>query len=265
MKKLAFLLLFVLFSGIVYQLDAQPQYRPNNPGVLRVRLADNYPITLALDGRYFEKHGTRLTIGDLPPGRHYIKIYTYTATGNGKSRAHLVYEGKIKVLANDVTNLIYNSTTGDIHLFAGNDDDYNEPEENVMRNRKMEPDMAAGNTTSTPAAPDTMRKVIPADVTKPNLPAITADALNKAGIKINKLVTDTDKLKELQSIMLKKAFTTNQLQLMLTWLSFETSRVEFAKWAFEHTLDKENYSQIAEHFKYQDSKDELIQFLQSRK
>jgi hypothetical protein len=273
MKNRILLLVFIAFSASFSKVNAQPEWRPKHSGILRVRLTDNFPITLALDGRYFEKHGSHLTIGDLPPGRHQLKIYTYSLRRDGTAKAHLVFEGRIKVFANDATNLVYDQVSGDMHIFAGPDNYENEPQDNVMNHRRMEPDGANTQAELTPEehAPalqpktDTMEKVVPADLSKPKFPALSKDGINKAGIKINALVTDTDKLKLMQSEMAKKAFTTAQLQVMLTWLSFESSRVEFAKWAFDHTLDKEKFSKIADQLKYQDSKEELLQFLKSRK
>jgi hypothetical protein len=267
MKKI--LVLLMLVSIGITDLSAQPEWRPTYSGILRVRLSDNYPITIALDGRYFEKHGPSLTIGDLPPGRHYLKIYTFTPDGEGEARAHLVFEGRVKVFRDAITNLIFNATTGDMNISEGNDDSFNEPEPEKVRGRKIMPEGPAIANVQPDTAVRTVEpkenKAAPPDLSKPPYPKLVKNDLDKLGNKVNAKVTDTDKLKELQSGLAKKALSTKQLKIVLTWLTFESSRVEFAKWAYSHTIDKQNFRDIVSSLKYQESKDELNGYINSAK
>ena len=262
MKRLVVVLLFLSFG--LSKMYAQSEYRNEYGGVLRVRLIDNYPITIALDGRYFQKHGPSLTIGDLPPGKHFLKIYTYTPRENSDAKAHLVFEGRVKVFADGVTYLVYDPTNGDMQVSKG-DRESMEPGPGRVRGRQQVP-YYNQNNEHRPAAPvaEPVKedvKVPDAKLTKPAYAQISKDALNKLGNKINAKITDTDKLKELQSALAKKAISVEQLKLILTWLNFESSRVEFAKWAFPNLTDKQNFISITAGMKYAESKDELNKFL----
>lgn len=267
MKKI--LVLLVFFSFAVPQMNAQPEWRPEYKGVLRVRLEDNYPITVALDGRYFQKHGPRLTIGDLPTGRHYLKIYTFTPQGGADARAHLVYEGKVRISGEGITNLVYDPVTGAIHTFIGEDNNYMEPGPGEMRGRKLVPESSTPQNTiidTMPAIKPVEKKFIPPTVSsKPPYPALNKKDMDKLGTKVKARITDTDKLKDLQASMAKKALNTQQLKVILTWLNFESSRVDFAKWSYNHTTDKQNYNDIVNDLIYKESKDELIDYLNAAK
>ncbi len=263
MKKIFVVLVFLGLAAP--HIIAQPENRPRYSGVLRVRLADNYPITIALDGRYFQKHGPRLTVGDLPTGRHYLKVYTYTPDGRSEeAKAHLVFEGKVKVSGDGITNFVFDDRTGDKQTFIGEDNGYREPAPETMRGRRMVPEGPTRHNAEQNAPIDTVpaikaeNKVVPpADMSKPNFPKIAKADLDKLGVKVNADVTDTDKLKELQAALAKKSLSTEQLKKILPWLNFESSRVEFARWAFSHTADKQNFHTVVESLKYKESQDEL--------
>ena len=60
--------------------------------LLKVSLTNRQVINVAVDGRYFNKRGTSVTIGDLPPGNHYMQVYGIERKRNGKLREAVIYE-----------------------------------------------------------------------------------------------------------------------------------------------------------------------------
>jgi hypothetical protein len=51
---------------------------------------------------------------------------------------------------------------------------------------------------------------------------------------------------------------------MLSWFSFESTRLEFAKWAYDGTIDRQNYWKLEDEFSFSSSKTELSQHIQGR-
>ncbi len=92
-----------LLCVITLQLSV---YAGWNRSMLRVRDSEGRRISISIDGRKFNKTGTKLTIGDLPAGRHMIKVYVMRqgyegrngnryGNGNGNSNGRLIYQGTI--------------------------------------------------------------------------------------------------------------------------------------------------------------------------
>jgi hypothetical protein len=68
-----------------------------------------------------------------------------------------------------------------------------------------------------------------------------------------------------QIIRSKQCFTTRQITELVKLFSFDDTRLELAKFAFDYTIDRENYYQVADAFSFSSSKEELMKFLEGRK
>ncbi len=68
-----------------------------------------------------------------------------------------------------------------------------------------------------------------------------------------------------QIIRSKNCFTTMQVSEMVRLFSFEDSRLELAKFAYDFTIDKENYYKVADAFSFSSSKEELMRFLEEKR
>jgi hypothetical protein len=42
--------------------------------ILKVKLTNNQPLTIEIDGRRFKKANRKLTVADVPKGKHYLKV-----------------------------------------------------------------------------------------------------------------------------------------------------------------------------------------------
>lgn len=68
-----------------------------------------------------------------------------------------------------------------------------------------------------------------------------------------------------QIIRSKQCFTTRQISELVKLFSFDDTRLELAKFAYEFTTDRENFYQIADVFTFSSSKEDLMKFLETRK
>lgn len=64
-----------------------------------------------------------------------------------------------------------------------------------------------------------------------------------------------------QIISAKKCFTVDQITRIVKLFSFDSSRLEIAKYAYEYCTDKDNYYKVKDAFSFSSSKDELTDFL----
>src|ERR1700739_549424 len=84
--------------------------------MLKVHLSDNSPITVSVDGRYYNRRGTSITVGDLPPGTHFLRIFALRLDRWGRGHEEAIFQGRVKThegmatlfsydYENDVTNM----------------------------------------------------------------------------------------------------------------------------------------------------------------
>ena len=223
-----FLLLFILSS---FSTESAARWKC----VLKIELNDHSPLTVAIDNRDYKKVGTSLTFNDLPPGRHYLRVYEYKEYRDGTGgNAKLVYTGSVRIKKNTYTHCVVNPSTAEMMVTT---------HEMVMDNRPV----------STPNNPS--NKEISGTLSGKEIDALANEIQSK--------VTDTDKMKLLQLRLANKTYTTTQVRIMLPWFHFEESRLELAKWAYANTVDKNNYRNISSDFDYETSVKELESFLSS--
>jgi len=67
-----------------------------------------------------------------------------------------------------------------------------------------------------------------------------------------------------QILSAKKCFTVTQIKEILVLFSFESSKLEVAKYAFDFCIDKSNYYQVNDVFSFSSSKDDLSNYVQGR-
>jgi len=261
MKKL-FFVLFAFCAGIGFA-DAQ--------STLKVRLADNSPFNISVNGRYFNRQGTSITLGDLPPGRQHIKIHTIVHDRWGRGYDRVIYQGTVNTEYRMATHFVYDPYTRRITIKetptdggyvsapdeGNNDDRYRSDDRgnnNDDQGRRSNDDAVASNKNSS----------MPAASPVP-MGSFTDERSDKLKTKVDAKKTDTEKLALIKDELRKETLTTIQVGVMMDWFLFESTKVEFLKWAYNNTTDKDFYSDLAAKLNYKSSKDELSQFLKDRK
>tara|TARA_B110000211_G_C14062311_1_gene546114 strand:- start:1380 stop:1742 length:363 start_codon:yes stop_codon:yes gene_type:complete len=72
---------------------------------------------------------------------------------------------------------------------------------------------------------------------------------------------DEAKKEATEKLLLGKCFTSAQVKTLLENLSFEEHKLELAKKAYAHVIDKENFGIVSSIFEFDDAKDELAAFI----
>ena len=251
----------------------------NAQSMLKVRLADSRPINVSVDGRYFNKRGTSVTVGDLPPGNHTLRIYIMQFNRHGRGYEEIAYEGRISTYNGEITMFTYDAgsdgiseTRQDIEGYNG----YNQPQgqqyagngggDNNGYNGQQQqqappvpPQQPAPQADDVPYSPSSPPVASPIAAT--DMGSLTDAKRDKIKSKVSAQKTDTEKLKTLKSSLKDERLSTDEVSLMMDWFSFESGKLEFGKWAFSQTVDKENYANLINKFTYKQYQDELEQFI----
>lgn len=252
MKKLLLIILAATVS--IATAEAQTQ--------LRVRLADNSQINVAVNGRYFDKRGTTITVGDLPPGRHSLKIYTMRYDRWGRNYEHIAYQGAVRTSDGMVTNFTYDPYSGRVGMQLQYLDD------NVPHNPA--PDMNNNNNEDIVQSPTEYDQTSPASPVASPVPAdelatFTEAKTEELKTKVAAKKTDTEKLRLLKDELKNESLTTKQVSYIMDWVLFESTKMEFVKWAYPITTDKENYDGLSKKFAYKSSQEELDNFIKDQR
>ncbi|HAH58130.1 MAG TPA: hypothetical protein DCL86_08285 [Bacteroidales bacterium] len=67
-----------------------------------------------------------------------------------------------------------------------------------------------------------------------------------------------------QIVQAKHCFTVNQIKEIIVLFDFDETRLELAEFAWEYTLDRENYYQVADAFSFNQTREKLMKFLEKK-
>lgn len=253
----------------------------NAQSLLRVHLVDNSRINVSVNGRYFNRQGTTVTVGDLPPGRHLLKVYNITYDRWGRAYDRLVFQGTVNTSVGMVTNFLFDPRTRTMsanrspidnsrnaYRPSQPADNYGEYGSDNNRNRYEPP--TEENAVPEPPAPNDMGTVAPAPSGSPAASPVpegtfTEAKSDKIKAKVDAKATDTEKLRYMKDALKNETVTTFQVSYMMDWFLFESTKVDFAKWAYSITTDKDFYNDLSSKFNYASSKEDFKKFLGSRK
>ncbi len=284
--------LLVLIAGIA------PSFAQT---MLKISLTDRRPITVSVDGRHFRKSGESVTVNDLPRGRHYVIVYVTETLSNGRTGEGIIWEGKVKtyqgqaslctvdphtreaaitemdmnaVQSNQPTdpqgynnyNLNnYDSRTDNTvapQISTSNQDTYNNTQGNNNNDDNVASPLPDGMPVASPVTIDEGEGTTagkPAKATKK-----AATKTDKLKTKINVRTTDTEKMTAAKEVLKNESLTTAQVMSLMDCFGFESTKVEFAQWAYSKTTDKANFKQVKQKLAMKNYREEMDKFLKGK-
>jgi len=246
------LLIIMIITGAITKVQAQ--------SMLRVHLADNTQVNVEVDGRYFNKRGTGVTIGDLPPGRHRIKIYQLNQGRRGRGFEDVIYDGKVKTIYGMISLFEYDPSTGGISVQEQDINTYTNSRPQVNAQIQAHHEDNNGNSYAMNNADNGGAYSSPAVAG-----TLTESKIDMLKTKVAAKKTDTEKMNVLKDGLMDEKVTTSQVGAIMDWLNFESSKVDFAEWAYNNTVDKQYFSDLDAKFTYKNYQDDLDKFIQSKK
>lgn len=270
MKKLilSFVFLFLFLPFLFAQMPRS---------FLKVRLTDNTPISVAIDRRFYNEENSVITVRNFPSGRHYLRVFRWSER---EQRNVLIYEGDIRLQPGVYSSVIIDKRSGlarinnrrmnrdfndsyvydwnrnehysdrdnwnDDRNYNTNDDEYFNSTNNNNHNNQVN----YGNSNS-----------------NNNIPPICMNTQDFSDLhaRVVDRMTDTDKLKLLQSVLKNRFISTEQAKQIIDWMSFESTKLEFAKWAYDNISDKNNYWKLESEFTFESTKSEFNEFLSGKR
>jgi hypothetical protein len=257
MKKSNLILLFLLSF-------ADSIFAQSHNSAMQIWLRDNKLLTVVMDGRHYRRFGRTITFVDLPSGMHEVKVYRfypnddprYSNFDDNRAHAKLIYKGRMRIdpatmyyctvdpqyktmsiresrnIAFDNTDKTYLIDENPIFSENSEQDDY----EWTKRRRE---DTENSNT----------------DKRTSNL--LTSTQMSTLKNSVEDRIGSKDKINLIQEYLSDKKMSTEQVGSILSWLSFESDKLQIAKYCYPKVIDQDNYLEISNLLSFQSSKREL--------
>lgn len=238
-----YVLIIAFFSLSVFKLQAQGTF-------LEISLYDGSEFRITFDNEDFS-WGNYASFDNITPGEHYIKIEKESV--NVPPQANIVFYGKVKIPSGFDSYAVINEY-GEFVIYRklpyGKDRIDCETNSRRMCGRTekghdirdQSPDISS----------DCRFKIIKAD---------DFDALRKS---INNRNFENSNVDILKSALDKNYFTSEQIKTLLTYFTFESNRLDIAKYSYKKVCDKNNFSVVFDLFSFDSSVKELQSYISNK-
>ncbi len=207
-------------------------------------------LKFEIDGRQFSMKNNSITVGYMAEGYHQVKIFRESRKngfGFGR-REEVVYKGSVYLkrgFHTDITVNRFGKVLVDERRIDRNDDWYQEEDEYYDDHNGYDNGQGNNNGGWNNGYGNVMRG---------NEFESVKESLRKEWFEANRL-------KSVKFIIDKNNFTTQQVKELMLLFTFENNKLEIAKYAYNKTVDKQNYFQVNEVLTFNSSKEELAKFI----
>ncbi len=243
------LLIFFLMAGMGVPARAQQGAH----SMLKLRLSDGAPLSVNINGQFINRNTSILRLDGLEAGQHKVEVYRNRANNRRPKRIFtgtisldpgMVYVGLVDIGTQRlrIKTRPYDASRDGEGVRTGNQD-------------AASPDAVGEGYGSFPQGRDAEVSKAPDFRANPEppgvVPATRLAALEKQ-VMIRK--TDGERVSVLKSNLVNARVSVAQLNTILGWLSFESSRLELTDWVRSRTADPENLGQLEYRFSLEANK-----------
>jgi len=247
--------IFTLFASLLLSISLLAA-GPKPKSMLTVKSNDYGDVKVVLDGKRFESSTNAITIQDLNPGYHTIKVYHQKNSGYFNifgRRYEVVYNTAMNIKAGTFIQItvdrfgkttMVESKMGNGRFDRGRGFDRDDRSDRD-RDFDFDHDGQWGDYDNNAGYGKGMNDREFSQVLR----------------EISKEWLETNKMKSATQIVTTNSLTSAQVKQLVLLFNFESNKLELAKQAYANTVDKNNYSMINDVFSFNGSKDELARYI----
>lgn len=246
--------IFTLLLSTFFSLSLLASHDPR----LTISSISRQKLYVEVDGRRYHLDGNTVSINELHPGYHSIRVYRDMRKNNrwwdfgiGNRRQETIYNNRVylkedyhfEILINRFGKVMVDERRIDRNDdWYDDDDDYYDDDRNRNRDRDRDWDRddhydnnygRAMNDFDFSQAKETLRK----------------EWFENTRVSTAKQIID------------RNYFTSRQVKELLLLFTFENNRLEIAKYAYGRTVDKNNYFVVNDAFTFSRNKEELEKYI----
>lgn len=236
MKKLILLIASGIFIISAYSNNF------NNNSKLKLKMWDLSTFSVVFDGQMFANQSNYFVATNLASGNHKLKVIKHVYSGYGRPLQKIVvFSGFIHIPANSKVNAKINRFNelqiSEIEYFDNyyNSSNYNGNCSSNYNNNYYENPYEYNNCSN----------------------YMTNSRFNQLKNSISNIAFDSSRLKVAKQAVSTNILSSNQVYELCKLLTFESSKLELAKFAYSSVNDKENYYIVNNAFDFSSSIDEL--------
>ncbi|MBN8703671.1 MAG: DUF4476 domain-containing protein [Bacteroidetes bacterium] len=234
---------------------------------LNLRMSDNSDFIVTLDNNRFNDRSSTFSLQNIQPGRHYLKIVKFPNQYNGGFCAtpRVAFEGFIKVPASSVVYALIEKhrgyTVANVLPIATCSNNYNANytygNENYTYNTSQcgtsvySSNNGGYSTTYTNCNASTTPVIMPMD---------NGTFMQLKSMMMNQSFESTQLITAKQALASNYLTSAQALDLMNVF-TFESTKLDFAKYAYNRVVDKGNYFIVNNGFTFQSSVSALNSYI----
>jgi hypothetical protein len=221
-----------------------------NAGRLTITGARNTTLSIIVDDRRYDRVTGAITLDDLSAGYHQVKVYeekNLKRNGRRQDRARFIYSSRILIKPYHHVSIAVRPS-GEVDIMEqqisqrGRDDRNGRPGYGDRDDRWNDGRPGSG---------------------RPGYQPMSDRMLQSAKEAIRREAFDKDKAIMAKQIISNNTLYTGQVKEIMQLFSFDDSKLDFAKYAYARTADKNNYFELYEMFAFRKNKEELMSYVQS--
>jgi hypothetical protein len=206
-----------------------------NHSSLNITSVDGGYFTIAIDHPQFEAPSINMTVGDLAPGNHYIKVARWVDYGYHPGYK-TVFAGYVFVPKQSEMTAI------------------------VTHNHFKVTDIRPIAVCQEPVVYQNNYNYPPAPVCHP----VNEYDFNQMLSSIEHRSFESTRMQLAKQLINDNFFTSRQVTLLLNSMTFESTKLELAKYAYNKTVDRNNYYLVNDAFTFESSITDLSRFISSQ-
>lgn len=232
MKRIFTLLIFTFlgFSSFAAAVNA---------GRLTITGARNITLSVIVDDRLYERVTGAITLDDLAAGYHQVKVYevkSHNRNSRRGDRPKMIYSSRILIKPYHHVSLAIRAL-GQVDI--------------------VEQQISQRGRDRYPHNDGRWNEGRPGNSYQP----MSERMLQSAKQAIRSEAFDKDKANMAKQIISNSVLHTSQVKEIMELFSFDDSKLDFAKYAYTRTADKNNYFTLYDMFAFRKNKEELMNYI----
>lgn len=244
----------IFFSIIfVFTLLSLPIFAQNS-GVFHLKVYNNAPFAVAFDDQKPQEARNIYTLKNIPEGNHLVRVFQRMANSAPNKPPLLIFEDRIEINARrEIFAYIDAKSRYRIHQVIHLSNDENNPYLIPEQPNQM------------PEQPNNQPQIQPVPTPAPTANVMNNDQFSGLRNAVKESNFDDQRLEIAKQGIRNSMLSIEQIRALVDVFSFEDSKVELAKFAYNYTPDKNRYQELYSAFKFSSSTDEVLKYIDTQR
>ena len=245
-----------MYTLLLVSFISMAAFAAERPKKSRITIAtyNNTDISVQIDGRRYDERDNTIRINNVDPGYRRIQVYQREASGMfGRVRERLIYNSTLYVKPRSEVDIFINRS-GRAQVRESDLDNRKDRKDDRWDNDDRYDDRYDDRNDRDRRDDDRW------DNNRPGRGGMSSQSFQSMMQTLRRESFDNNRLNLARQMIDRNSFETSQVREVLQLFSFESNRLDLAKYAYRNTVDKQNYHGLYDVFSFSSSRDELARY-----